>query len=423
MANNINAISSSKSPMNSVESDCYDVVIVGAGMSGALLALAILKKNAQLNVLLLDENPERLDDAANLTSSSLNPSFDARCIALNAGSVDILNDLSLWESIKGDAQAIKKIQVSDRGYFGAAELTPNVASIAFGYVVELRHVGRVLVKALSAYSTLTTLHNVKLDKLEQTPDLVSCQLSNGEYIKAKLCVGADGTDSKVRALANINESTNDYQRSAVICNVRCSQPHYSIAYERFTKNGPIALLPLTDERYSLVYCIENEHVNTIQELSEDAFLLHLQQQFGYRAGIFEKAGKRDVYPLSLVKSNRPIGHRIACIGNAAHSLHPVAGQGFNLGLRDLFVLATAIVETKQADIGSFSMLKRYWQCRESDHNKTISMTDGLVRLFSNEYPLLSVPRNIGLQAISLFPGFSAPIIEQAKGQFELFERE
>ena len=267
------------------------------------------------------------------------------------------------------------------------------------------------------------MYNVKLDGLKQSIESVSCQLSNGESINARLCVGADGTKSKVRELAKINGSSNDYQRSAVICNVRCTTPHNSVAYERFTKSGPIALLPLTDDRFSLVYCIENDDAEFIKGLSESAFLTHLQNKFGYRAGLFEKAGQRDIYPLSLFKSDRPISHRVVCIGNAAHSLHPVAGQGFNLGLRDVFVLATVIAESEPEKVGSFSMLNRYWQYRENDHNNTILMTDSLVRLFSNQYHLLSIPRNLGLQALSLFPALSQPIIEQAKGQFDLFKRE
>lgn len=400
----------------------YDVVIVGAGMSGSLLALSLLKQNAQLSVLLLDENAPRIA-AKKQKGMSKHPSFDARCIALNAGSVDILNGLSLWSDIKTNAQPIEQIQVSDKGYFGALELMPENKGTAFGYVVELQHVGKILARALSAFSSLTTLYSVKLNTIEQTSDSVICHLSNEQTISAKLCVGADGSNSQVRELARIASDNIDYQRSAIICNVRCSKAHQSIAYERFTKGGPIALLPLTESRYSLVYCVESDQAESLAKLPESAFLAQLQLKFGYRAGLFEEAGKRDVYPLSLLKTTKPIAHRIVCIGNAAHSLHPVAGQGFNLGLRDLFVLAKVIIESESENIGSFSMLNHYWQCRSKDHNRTILMTDSLVRVFSNQYSLLSIPRNIGLQTMSLFPFLSQPIIEQAKGQFDLFNRE
>lgn len=402
----------------------YDVVIVGAGLSGALFALSLLKKNAHLNVLLLDENAERANTAITHDREiNENPSFDSRCIALNAGSIDILNELALWDKIKESAQAIEKIQVSDKGYFGALDLKPKSNLNAFGYVVELHHIGGILSHALASFPSLKTFYNVKLDSFEQQLEQVLCHLSNGEVIAAKLCVGADGANSQVRALAKIDSTNDDYRRSAVICNVRSAKPHENLAYERFTKDGPIALLPLTKNRYSLVYCIDNNDVEHISGLSDNDFLNKLQNQFGYRAGVFETTGKRDIYPLSLLKTKRPIAHRVVCIGNAAHTLHPVAGQGFNLGLRDLYVLAKIITDTAGNKIGTFSMLNYYWECRKNDHNKTISMTDGLVCLFSNEYPLLSIPRNIGLQAITLFPFLSHPIINQAKGQFDLFNRE
>lgn len=423
--------SQSDTQNTSLHHTSYDIVIVGAGMSGCLLALSLLKQNAQLRVLLLDENAQRVERPATFDKKAItkqignekNPSFDARCIALNAGSVDILNGLSLWSEIKTNAQAIEQIQVSDKGYFGALELIPENKGTAFGYVVELQHVGKILARALSAFRSLTTLYNVKLNTIEQTVDFITCQLSNQQTISAKLCVGADGSNSQVRKLARISSTSVDYQRSAIICNVRCSKPHQSIAYERFTKSGPIALLPLTKNRYSLVYCVESDQAESLAELSESAFLEQLQLQFGYRAGLFEETGKRDIYPLSLLNTTKPIAHRVVCIGNAAHSLHPVAGQGFNLGLRDLFVLAKVITESDPNNIGSFLMLNQYWQYRAKDHNRTILMTDSLVRVFSNQYSLLSIPRNIGLQTMSLFPSLSQPIIEQAKGQFDLFNRE
>ncbi|MEJ6123707.1 2-octaprenyl-6-methoxyphenyl hydroxylase [Vibrio sp. 2-Bac 85] len=406
----------------------YDIVIVGAGLSGSLLALSLLKQNDQLKVLLLDENEQRVERDLSLATKTLsdkqrNPSFDARCIALNAGSVDILDSLALWSDIKINAQAIDKIQVSDKGYFGALGLMPNNKGETFGYVVELQHVGKVLARALGAFPSLTTRYNVKLKHFQQGIDAISCELSDGQHIDARLCVGADGSESQVRELAKIDTQRYSYDRSAIICNVRCSKPHQNIAYERFCKSGPIALLPLTAGRYSLVYCVEHQQAAQIAELPDRLFLAQLQQHFGFRAGIFEETGKRDIYPLSLVKTTKPVAHRVLCIGNAAHSLHPVAGQGFNLGLRDLFVLAKVITQSEVQHIGSFSMLNTYWQCRAKDHHRTILMTDSLVRIFSNQYPLLSIPRNIGLQAMSCFPFLSEPIIEQAKGQFDLFNSE
>lgn len=407
----------------------FDVVIVGAGMAGSLLALSLLKKNQHLDILLLDENVERKKKSADEIGTNQphnihhNPSFDARCLALNAGSIDILQQLSLWEMIAPGAQSIDKIEVSDKGCFGALSLTPERPLSAFGAVVELQHVGEVLADALSAYPTLNTLHNVKLINIKQSLQSVACELNNGDVIHAKLCVGADGSTSKTREIANIPSVKKDYRCSAVICNVRCSREHNSIAYERFTESGPVALLPLSNNRYSVVYCVKNSELEAMQNLSDEDFLLKLQQHFGFRAGIFKVTGKRHSYPLYLLTTSRPIAHRIVCVGNAAHNLHPVAGQGFNLGLRDVFVLAQVIASTAAKSIGTFSMLEKYWQCREKDHNNTILMTDSLVRIFSNPYYALRIPRNIGLSAMSFFPFLAQPMIKQAKGQFDLFIRE
>ena len=398
----------------------YDVIIIGAGMAGTLCALALLKNNNKLKVLLLDENAPRNHGRQ---SEEENPSFDARCLALSMGSVDLLNQLGLWQHIATHAQPIDHIQVSDKGAFGALELSAEKQAPQFGYVVELQSVGKVLAAALAAFSSITTLYNAKLINIQSSLNSVLCELSNGQNIVAKLCVGADGVNSKVRTLAKITSTTSDYECSAVIANVRSSKKHNNIAFERFTEEGPIALLPLTDNRYSLVYCVKNTNVNAIKGLSNSEFLLNLQQRFGYRAGVFEQTGKRDIYPLVLMKTQRPIAHRVVCIGNAAHNMHPVAGQGFNLGLRDLVVLARVVAKSESDNIGGFSMLNEYWQYRQHDHHRSILMTDSLVKIFSNHYHALRIPRNIALQAMSLLPFLSQPIIEQAKGQFDLFKRE
>jgi len=395
----------------------YDVVIVGAGMSGSLLALSLLMKKPSLKVLLLDENEPR-----QAQSTVKNPSFDARCIALSIGSVNLLQQLGLWKEVAPAAQAIEQIQVSDRGHYGALDLTPDIEGEAFGYVVELATVGQVIARALARLSTLTMLYNVSLKNIQQSQTFVVCELSSQQQIMAKLCIGADGSESQVRTLAKIRYQVDDYERSAVICNVAC-KAHHNIAYERFTHHGPIALLPLKNDLFSVVYCIHNNNVEYINSLSDSDFLVHLQQQFGFRAGVFTAAGARDIYPLTLLTSDYPLAHRVICIGNAAHTLHPVAGQGFNLGLRDVFVLSDIIVNTKVEDIGTYSMLSQYWDNRQNDQQKTIFMTDSLVRIFSNQYSVLSLPRNVGLQAMNLFPFLSQPLVDQAKGQFNLFNRE
>ncbi|HIP76771.1 MAG TPA: 2-octaprenyl-6-methoxyphenyl hydroxylase, partial [Psychromonas hadalis] len=194
-----------------------------------------------------------------------------------------------------------------------------------------------------------------------------------------------------------------------------STSHKNRAFERFTDAGPIALLPITKDRYSLVWTLKEADAQTIKQCDETEFLAKLQSAFGFRAGVFTKTGKRDIYPLSLLTTDRPIAHRGLCIGNAAHHLPPVMGQGFNLGMRDLATLAKVISEFPN-NIGDFSMLQRYWQQREKDHQTTINMTDSIVRVFSNPSPCFKIARNVGLQLMAHSSTLSQPLVTQAKGQ-------
>ncbi|WP_022942622.1 2-octaprenyl-6-methoxyphenyl hydroxylase [Psychromonas hadalis] len=391
-----------------------DIVIVGAGMSGCLLALAIIKKSPALNILLIDDNDEKVD-------KGLHPGFDARSIALSAGSCELLAQLNLWDSLVKNGQPIEDIHISDRGHLGIVELEKSHFKQPFGYVVELQNIGQSLQKKLSLTAQIKRLYNSRITHIEKQRNNIVCELQNGPFIQAKLCIAADGANSKTATLLSIETTQNDYACSAIIANICCDKPHQNRAFERFTDAGPLALLPLSDNRYSLVWSVKNSELETILALNEQSFLDRLQIAFGYRAGIFRKAGRRDSYPLKLNTTDKPITHRGVAIGNAAHCLHPVMGQGFNLGMRDLSVLATVIAQADE--LGSFNMLNDYWQARKNDHHNTIKLTDAMVRLFSNNYLPLVIGRNIALQAIAILPSLGAPIVKQAKGQFTLFIKE
>ncbi|MCP5078711.1 MAG: 2-octaprenyl-6-methoxyphenyl hydroxylase [Psychromonas sp.] len=394
-----------------------DIVIVGGGMSGCLLALAIVKLSPAFNIILIDNNPEKLEKGSH-------PGFDARCIALSAGSCLLLDDIGLWGAIKQNAQPIDDIHISDRGHVGIVELEKRATYSPFGYVVELQNVGQLLQQQLALLPQIKRLYDSSIININKQQNEIICELQNKQSIQAKLCVAADGTNSKTNQLLAINSTTSDYGCSAIIANVSCEQPHNNCAYERFTEAGPLALLPLSDNRYSLVWSVKNSDLAGVMELDEQAFLAKLQIAFGFRAGIFKKAGKRDCYPLKLTQADKPFTHRGVAIGNAAHCLHPVMGQGFNLGLRDLSTLAAVIAKLeKKSQLGDFAMLDRYWSARKKDHNTTINMTDSMVRLFSNTTLPFVIGRNIALQAISCFPAIGGPIIKQAKGQFNLFKQE
>ncbi|PKF62037.1 2-octaprenyl-6-methoxyphenyl hydroxylase [Psychromonas sp. psych-6C06] len=394
-----------------------DIVIVGAGMVGCLLALSIIKKSPNVSVLLIDDNDEK-------TEKGTHPGFDARSIALSAGSCQLLAELGIWSSLHPNAQPIDDIHISDRGHLGIVELENKASPEAFGYVVELQNVGAVLQQQLSLYPQIKRYYNSVLMSVEKQQQAVICRLQDKRIIEAKLCVAADGANSQTNQLLSIINKSFDYECAAIIANVRCNKAHHNRAFERFTEAGPLALLPLSDNRYSLVWSVKNDELDEIMALDESAFVKKLQQAFGYRAGLFMQAGKRDSYPLKLIKADKPITHRAVAIGNAAHCLHPVMGQGFNLGLRDLTTLAMVISESEVIDsIGSYSMLNRYWQARQKDHHRTIDMTDSMVRFFSNTSGAFVVGRTLALQAISLFPTLGEPIVKQAKGQFTLFKQE
>ncbi|MCP4325517.1 MAG: 2-octaprenyl-6-methoxyphenyl hydroxylase, partial [Alteromonadales bacterium] len=267
-----------------------DIVIVGGGMSGCLLALAIVKLSPAFNIILIDNNPEKLEKGSH-------PGFDARCIALSAGSCLLLDDIGLWGAIKQNAQPIDDIHISDRGHVGIVELEKRATDSPFGYVVELQNVGQLLQQQLALLPQIKRLYDSSIININKQSKHVTCELQNKQTIQAKLCIAADGTNSKTNQLLAINSTTSDYGCSAIIVNVSCDKPHHNCAYERFTEAGPLALLPLSDNRYSLVWSVKNSDLAGVMELDEQAFLAKLQIAFGFRAGIFKKAGKRDCYPL------------------------------------------------------------------------------------------------------------------------------
>jgi 2-octaprenyl-6-methoxyphenol hydroxylase len=399
------------------EFDTTDIVIVGGGMSGCLLALAIAKKSPKINIVLIDDHPEKVDKGSH-------SSFDARSIALSAGSCQLLAELGLWDALEQNAQPIDDIHISDRGNLGIVDLEKSAIHLPFGFVVELQNVGLILQQKLALYPQVKRLYNCSIVAIKKQQQQLSCELHNKQVIETKLCIAADGANSKTTQLLAIISQQNDYGCSAIIANVSCNKTHKNRAFERFTEAGPLALLPLSNNRYSLVWSVKNSELEELLALDEQGFLAKLQQAFGYRAGIFIKTGKRDSYPLKLIKTDKPITHRGVAIGNAAHCLHPVMGQGFNLGLRDLSVLASVIAELDDSSqLGGFSMLNRYWLARKKDHHTTINMTDTIVRVFSNTDLPIIIGRTLALQMISLFSGFADPIVKQAKGQFNLFKKE
>lgn len=395
--------------VNTTATEEVDLIIVGGGMVGATFACAVAKFAPHLSMILVD--------AANPQVS--HPSFDSRAIALSYGSAQLLKQIGLWSKLSPYTTAIEQIHVSDRGHSGIAHLSAAEEKLsALGYVIELEHAGRELQQALQTIPQLKVYQPDSVKSIVQQSAQVNVELTSGLKISAKLLVAADGGFSPCRQLLNLHQQSEDYGTSAIIANVVTSELHKGRAFERFTQAGPLALLPMSDNRSALVWSVANAELKQYLSLDDDAFRLALQRAFGFRLGAIVRVGERVSYPLTLTQSPEPVSHRAVLIGNAAHTLHPVAGQGYNLGLRDLFVLAKVIASHQ--DIGAFGCLDEYWQNREQDHQRTITMTDLLARTFANQYEPLVLTRNAVLHMMDTCRMFKQPLSEQALGNFELF---
>lgn len=376
----------------------YDIVIVGGGMVGASLALAL--SGLPLRVAVVEAWPP---------DSAAQPSYDDRATALAEGSRRIFATLGCWSALARDVAPIRRIHVSDRGRFGFARLDAGDYGVeALGYVVENRRLGAVLWSALEASPRVDLLAPVRVTAVEPAGDAARVELeSDGEprgELTAGLVVAADGARSRTRDMLGMSARVQDYGQHAVIANVTTDEGAAGDeAFERFTDSGPLALLPMTADRWSLVWTVEPARAEALVAAADDDFLAALQQAFGYRLGGFRQTGRRQAYPLQLVRAlDQQLG-RVLLIGNAAHGLHPVAGQGFNLGLRDVAVLAdvlaTAVADGR--DPGESETLQHYLDWRRDDHENVIALTDSLVRLFTNPLAPVRAARALGLIGLDL----------------------
>ena len=404
------------------QSNYYDVIIVGGGMVGASLAIALLpltKAPHNLKVCVIDAFEHLSDkkgDKKDDNRSDSQPSYDDRSIALSHGSSLIFKGMGLWDELKVKTSQIKQIHISDRGHFGATRLTAEQEKVpSLGYLVESRVLGKQLYKTLSESNVELMIPANVININKHDDESVSLEVKKGDEtieLSSRLLVAADGTNSKVRELSGIGVTTSDYQQSAIIANVSTQKPHAGQAFERFTENGPIALLPMTGNRSSLVWTHKTDNgtdaLDAVMALNDAEFLKQLDDAFGYRLGKFTKVGKRSAYPLSLVTSDKNTAYRTLIIGNASHTLHPVAGQGLNLALRDVAVLSDLLAALlsdqdqlkDQQKIKSIAeLLVVYEELREKDLKNTIKYTDSLVRLFSNDNMLLGHARAGGLLAV------------------------
>lgn len=374
----------------------YDIAIVGGGMVGASLACAVAGLGWRVAVI-----------EAHCIDAADQPSFDDRGIALAEGSRRILQSMGVWPALKAHAEPIRRIHVSDRGHFGATRLQASEEGVtALGYVVESRVMGQVLHDLLQELENVDYLCPWRLQDLDCHDQGHQLTLENDETrrrLNARLVVAADGSRSRVRQLLGIPAGGRDYGQTAIITNAVTARPHQGTAYERFTDTGPLAFLPLTRQRSSVVWTVRTEQAEALMTLPDAAFTARLQARFGYRLGRIVRIGRRETYPLRLLQAERLTAPRAVLIGNAAHSLHPVAGQGYNLCLRDVALLAEQLQAVRERDPGDPQMLAAYAASRQADYRDVIRMTDGLVELFSNDAPLLGHARAAALVLLDLLP--------------------
>lgn len=379
-----------------------DVAIAGGGLVGASLALALAELG--LRIVLIEASP--------FGSGESQPSFDDRTTALSNGSRRIFQALRVWPLLERDATPIRRIHVSDQGRFGFARIRAEEQGLeALGYVVMNRVMGAALWRRLkeSGVQVLAPAR-VSAMALEHDAQRIDCTVDNGETvsIRAKLAVAADGAKSVVREAAGIRAETWDYSQVALVTNVFTQRFHDHVAYERFTASGPLALLPMTDGRVGLVWTFDPERAKEMSECSDAEFLAKLQDAFGFRLGRFTRVGTRNLYPLSLTRSDDHVAERLAVVGNAAQALHPIAGQGFNLGLRDAASLAEVLADAQHEngaslDPGDGLWLQRYREWREADRSNIVRFTDGLVRLFTQPFGPAKWLRDAGMLAFDLMP--------------------
>ncbi|MCS2148284.1 2-octaprenyl-6-methoxyphenyl hydroxylase [Scandinavium manionii] len=383
------------------------VIIVGGGMTGATLALAISHLSA-------GKLPVHLVEAV-APDSLAHPGFDARAIALAAGTCQQLARVGIWQALRECATAIRTVHVSDRGHAGFVTLDADDYSLpALGQVVELHDVGQRLFALLRKAPGVSLHCPARVDSFTRSQDRVDVALDNGVTLSGKLLVAADGSRSSLGEQCGIAWQQQPYEQLAVIANVTTAVPHDGRAFERFTEHGPLAMLPMSDGRCSLVWCHPLENRDEVLSWSDARFCQELQQAFGWRLGRITHSGSRNAYPLSLTTASRAISHRMALVGNAAQTLHPIAGQGFNLGLRDVISLAEMLAQAN--DPGEYALLSQYQQRRADDKSATVGVTDGLVHLFANRWAPLVAGRNVGLMAMELFTPARDALAQRTLGQ-------
>jgi 2-octaprenyl-6-methoxyphenol hydroxylase len=388
----------------------HDILIIGGGLVGASLAIAL--DGAGLSVGLVEVAPPRVDRQ---------PSYDERNLALARATVNALEALGVWPHVAARAVPIRRIHVSRQGEFGAARLAAGKHGVEwFGAVLPARELGNGLLARLDACRALTRHAPAQLSAITRADDAIEATLETAEgprQVRTRLLVGADGTTSFVRSTLGIETENVDYAQTAFVATVLPQRDLDGCAYERFTATGPVALLPLTERRAGVVLTVPTADAPRVAALDDAGFIDLLHARFGYRLGRFARPGRRVSYPLKRVLALRLTAPRVALVGNAAQTLHPIGAQGFNLGLRDALTLAELLLEAHQAgaDPGAPALLADYAQRRREDREGTAAMSDGLARWTADESPPLKLLRSFALVAVDRIAPLQGELVRRGMG--------
>lgn len=394
--------------MNASGVQKFDVAIVGGGLVGASLACALAPLG--FSIVVLEKVPFR---------AASQPSYDDRALALSDSSCKILEGLDIWAALAAYATPIREIIVSEADRPGRVVLQASEMDLeAFGNVVEARVFGTAVLARLESLERVEFRCPATVTGVEtkQTHALVSVDGEhNSAVIEARLVVAADGANSVVRDMLNIPVQTRDYKQSAVICNITPEKHHRNRAFERLTPTGPFAVLPHGGGRCGLVWSVASGDADRLMKMPEAEFLAAARRRFGGALGEFVRMGKRSSYGLKLVRAKQDIRPRVVILGNAAHTIHPVGAQGFNLGLRDVAVIAEVLADAAAMDPGAEPLLRAYSDWRRGDQDSTVAWSDGMVRLFANPAPAAAALRTAGLFMHALIPPLRRRLAANAMG--------
>ncbi|WP_394178677.1 UbiH/UbiF/VisC/COQ6 family ubiquinone biosynthesis hydroxylase [Yoonia maritima] len=389
-----------------------DIIIVGGGLNGPALALAAAQAGFAVTII---------DSLA--IDRRKRPDFDGRSYALALSSKRLLQGIGVWDAVDDDAQPMLEIKVTD----GRAGEGPSPWMLHFdhaeieegpmGFMVEDRHLRRAFLDAMAEEPLITQLSKETVISQAIQNAQASVTLASGKVVTGQILVGSDGRRSGTAERAGIKRTGWGYGQTAVVCAVAHDKPHGGIAHQFFMPGGPLAILPLTENRSSIVWSETDARATELAAMNDEDFLDALRPAFGSFLGQISLTGARFTYPLGLTLANSLIGDRLALVGDAAHGMHPIAGQGLNAGLRDVAALAEVLSDARARgeDIGGPQVLERYQQWRRFDTATLALATDTFNRLFSNDNPLLRAARDIGMGAVNAIPGLRRGFIREAAG--------